>query len=241
MLKTQGRKSPEFVLFGTWDALYLVDRSVTDMEKESADQAAGWTTIQVYAMAAVCLVVGLAVGYLFRGSAPARPTGPQPVQAAQPADATPDGNAQAMPTLEQMKTMADKKAEPLLAQLKAEPKNADLLIQIGRIYQSTHQFKQAADYYDQSLEITPKNNAVRTELSSCLYYDGDVDGAIRELQTGLKNDPNDANALFNLGMIRWKGKNDKTGAIVAWRQLLRTHPNLDRKPIVEQMIAEAQK
>jgi cytochrome c-type biogenesis protein CcmH/NrfG len=209
------------------------------MANELGDRRAGWTTPQAYAMAAVCLAVGLGVGYLFRGSAPA-PKNAQPVQAMQPA-AAPSGDAHAMPTLEQMKTMADKKAEPLLTQLKTDPKNADLLIQVGRIYQATHQFKQAADYYDQSLQIAPKNTAVRTELSSCRYYDGDVDGAIRELETGLKNDPMDANSLFNLGMIRWKGKNDKTGAIAAWQQLLKTHPKLDRKPVVEQMIAEAQK
>jgi cytochrome c-type biogenesis protein CcmH/NrfG len=209
------------------------------MANELGEHRANWTTPQVYAMAAVCLVVGLAVGYLFRGSAPA-PQAAQSVQVEQPA-AAPSGDAHSMPTLEQMKAMADKKAEPLLAKLKTDPKNADLLIQTGQIYQATHQFKQAADYYEQSLQITPKNTAVRTELSSCLYYDGDIDGAIRELQTGLKNDPSDANSLFNLGMIRWKGKNDKTGAIAAWQELLKTHPNLDRKPIVEQMIAEAKK
>ena len=40
----------------------------------------GWKTPQVYAMAGICLVVGLALGYLFRGSA-SRPA--QAVQAAQ--------------------------------------------------------------------------------------------------------------------------------------------------------------
>jgi len=56
----------------------------------------------------------------------------------------------------------------------------------------------------------------------------------------LKYAPRDANSLFNLGMIRWKAKNDAAGAVAAWQELLRTNPNLDRKPIVEQMIAEAQ-
>jgi cytochrome c-type biogenesis protein CcmH/NrfG len=41
-------------------------------------------------------------------------------------------------------------------------------------------------------------------------------------------------------MIRWKGKNDPTGAIAAWQELLKTNPKLDRRPVVEQMIAEAQ-
>src|SRR5439155_13853820 len=76
----------------------LWDRSVPDMANELGDRRAGWTTPQVYAMAAVCLAVGLGVGYLFRGSAPG-PKNAQPVQAMQPA-AAPSGDAHAMPTLE---------------------------------------------------------------------------------------------------------------------------------------------
>ena len=56
------------------------------------------------------------------------------------------------PTLDQMKQMADKQAEPLLAKLKDDPKNADLLAQLGAIYFSAHQFKQATDYWGKSLE-----------------------------------------------------------------------------------------
>jgi len=77
-------------------------------------------------------------------------------------------------------------------------------------------------------------------MASCLYYTGDVDGALGQLQQSLKYEPRDANSLFNLGMIRWKGKNDPTGAIAAWQELLKTNPKLDRRPVVEQMIAEAQ-
>ena len=87
------------------------------------------------------------------------------------------GNHQPV-TLDQMKRMADKQAEPLIAKLKDDPKNADLLSQIGKIYFSTHQFKDAADYLNKALEIKPKDNPTRTLLASCLYYDGDVDGAL---------------------------------------------------------------
>jgi len=41
------------------------------------------------------------------------------------------------------------------------------------------------------------------------------------------------------GVIRWKGKKDASGHR-RWKQLLKTNPNLDKKPIVERMIAEAQ-
>jgi cytochrome c-type biogenesis protein CcmH/NrfG len=106
-------------------------------------------------------------------------------------------------------------------------------------YKSAHQFKDAAAYFDRALQVDPQNVAVRTEMASCLYYDGDVDGALAQLDEALKISPKDANSLFNLGVIRWKGKNDAAGAIHAWQELLQTNPNLDRKPIVERMIAEA--
>src|ERR1035438_2298421 len=113
------------------------------------------------------------------------------------------------------------------AQLKDDPKNADLMIQLGNIYYATHQFKEAADYFGKSLEVKPKNTAIRTELASCLYYAGDVDGALRQLSQETTDDPKDANSLFNLGMIRWKGKNDSKGALAAWAQLLKANPQLE--------------
>jgi cytochrome c-type biogenesis protein CcmH/NrfG len=196
-----------------------------------------WQTKQVYVMAAVCLIVGLAVGYLIRGSggvpaAVATPASPHTSQGATPAQ---------MPTLDQMKHMADKQAEPLLAQLKTNSNNAALLIQIGDVYKSAHQFKEAADYYGKSLEIDPKNVAVRTDMASCIFYSGDADGALAQLDQSLKYDPNDANTLFNVGMIKWRGKKDSTGALTAWQELLAKNPNLDsqKKAAVEKLIAEA--
>ncbi|MGC2193180.1 MAG: tetratricopeptide repeat protein [Terriglobales bacterium] len=196
-----------------------------------------WQPKVVYGMATACLILGLSVGYLLRGSgshaATANPTNPATVSP------HPVGGPAQMPTLEQMKQMADKKAEPLLEQLKKDPKNKDLLLRVAYFYKSAHQFKEAAGYFDQSLQLDPKNVAARTEKASCLYYDGDVEGALAELQQSLKVNPKDANALFNLGMIRLKGKQDPAGAIAAWQELLKTNPGLDKKPIVEQMIAEA--
>jgi cytochrome c-type biogenesis protein CcmH/NrfG len=200
-----------------------------------------WQTKQVYAMAAVCLLVGLAIGFLFRGSqSPARSVAQ--VGSTQPAAvAGPVGGK--MPSMEDMKGMADKKAAPLLEKLKSDPKNSDLLFQTGNIYKATHQFKEAGVYYEKSLQVDPKNIAVRTELASCLYYDGDVDGAISQLQQSLNYDPKDANSLFNLGVIKWQGKQDGPGALTAWRELLKSNPQLsaDRKAAVQKLMADAQK
>jgi cytochrome c-type biogenesis protein CcmH/NrfG len=143
-----------------------------------------------------------------------------------------------MPSLEEMKRMADKQAEPLLAKLKDDPNNANLLNQVGTVYRATHQFQAAAQYYQKALDIDPKNVGARTDLASCLYYTGDVDGAIAQLKRSLTYEPEHAGTLFNLGLIEWQGKADAKDAIAAWERLLKTHPDYERKNAVEQLIAE---
>ena len=196
-----------------------------------------WKPAVVYGMASACLLLGLAAGYLLRGSAStARATTIANSSAATSLSPSPQGQ---MPTLDQMKRMADKQVAPLVEKLQKDPKNKDVLLRVAYFYKSAHQFKEAANYFNQALALDEKNVAVRTELASCLYYGGDVDGALAQLEQSVRLSPKDANSLFNLGMIRWKGKKDAAGAIRAWQQLLASNPKLDRKPVVERMIAEA--
>lgn len=202
-----------------------------------------WKPVQTYTMAAICLVIGVAAGYLVRGSASSAPAVASAASvvvsapAAEPASNPHAGMAkQGMPSLEEMKQMADKQAQSLLAKLKDDPKNADLLNQIGSIYRVTHQFSAAAEYYQKSLDIDPKNVGARTDLASCLYYTGDSDGAIAQLRESLKYDPNHAGTLFNLGMIEWQGKGDSKAAIATWERLLKLHPDYAQKDAVLHLI-----
>jgi cytochrome c-type biogenesis protein CcmH/NrfG len=146
-----------------------------------------------------------------------------------------------MPSLDQMKHMAEKKAEPVLEKLDKDPSNAGLLVQVADIYVQAHQFKDAADYYQRSLKVDPGNSGVRSDLASVLYYQGDVEGALAQLQQALQRDPKNASALFNLGMIRWQGKQDANGAVAAWEELMKSNPKLsaDRKAAVQKLIAQA--
>ena len=206
---------------------------MADNSESSATSAApGWTPRQVGLLAAVCLVLGLAGGYFL-------PAGKAANATHAPAAATAPNAPHPLPTMEQMKALADAKAAPLLEKLKTTPNDATLLAQLGAIYSANHQFKEAAQYFDKSLKLDPKNVPNRVALASCLYYGGDVDSALVQLDQALKYDPKDTNSLFDVGVMRWKGKNDAAGAIAAWQQLLKVHPDLDRRPIVEKMIVEA--
>ena len=209
------------------------------IEKPAPASNPGLPTKQVFVLAIGCLIVGLVIGYVFPGGASttglARTNGfaPRP----NTSGSLPSGHPTM--TLEQMKQMADIQASALVERSKADPKNAALLIQIAGIYQASHQFKEAATYFERALQLDPKNVAARTQMASCLFYSDDLDGALAQLNRALKYNPKDVNALFNLGMIKYRGKKDAPGAIAAWEQLLSSNPDLDRRPIVEQMIAEA--
>lgn len=197
-----------------------------------------WSAVQTYTLAIVCLVIGVAIGYLVRGSAAA------PTAAAQPtvtqAEAAPAGmGQQKMPTLEDMKRMADKQAGPLLDKLKSDPKDVQTLNKTALTYKSAHQFGEAITYFQKALAIDPKNVPIRTDMASCMYYTGDVDGAIAQLEKSLTYDPKHAGTLMNLGIIKWKGKDDVNGAITAWQTLLKADPNFPQKDRIESLIAEA--
>jgi cytochrome c-type biogenesis protein CcmH/NrfG len=218
----------------------MTNQGMTNQSMTSRGPGSPWYAKQVGVMAVIFLVVGLAIGYLFRGSqSPAVMAQPAIAAKAQPSASSSGGH---LPSLGEMKLMADKKAAPFMEKLKGDPTNGALLVQVGNIYQSAHQFKEAIGYYGKALQLDPKNIALRTQLASCLYYDGDADRAIAQLEEGLRYDPRDANALFNLGMIKWQGKQDNKGAVAVWKQLLKSNPQLsaERKATVQKLMADVQ-
>jgi len=195
---------------------------------------------RVYAMAAICLGVGLAVGYLIRteiaNPAPATPIAKAAVTSPHTGAMTQSGH---MPSLAEMHQIAGQQAAPLLAKLKKDPNNSALLMQIGAVYHSAHLFKDAATYYGMAVQLDPKNVDAHTKLAISLFRSGDTDPAIAELNRALSLDPKNPNALFNLGMIRLQGKNDPKGALASWQKLLKLNPQLDpeRKAQVQKLIA----
>jgi cytochrome c-type biogenesis protein CcmH/NrfG len=205
---------------------------MADPKKRAAGEQ--WTSLQAYALAVVCLMIGVAGGWFVRGSQSST-TPPSEM-----ANTTALSEA-AQPTLEQMKRMADKQAEPLRSQLKTDPNNAELLANIGNIYYDTHQFQAAIDYYQRSLQIKPDNASVRTDMGTAYWYSDNADAAITEFKRALADEPNKPNALFNLGMVLWQGKVDVGGALLAWQKLLDTNPNYENKGKLLDLMAQVRK
>lgn len=197
-----------------------------------------WTSTQAYVLSVICLLVGVAVGYLVRGSAPSTDNTTQ-ARAAAPETALASAQG-TQPTLEQLRQMADTQAQPLLKQLESDPKNSALLYQIGNFYYDAQQYSEAVKYYEQSLKIDPRARDVRTDMATAYHLMGQPDRAIQEYDAVLKIDGKHANALFNEGMVKWQDKKDLNGAIASWKRLLEVHPDYAQRDNVEKLIAQAE-
>jgi cytochrome c-type biogenesis protein CcmH/NrfG len=195
-----------------------------------------WTSVQVYTLSAICLLVGLAVGFLFRGSkATQTPTAAVQGTRGNPAGALPPNAAQ--PSEQDMKRMADKQVAPLLAQLKSNPNDAATLIKIADYYMMAQQYPDATTYYEKGVQVKPTPEAY-TSLGSAYFYSGSGEKAIDALNKALKIDPNYPDALYNLGVLKWQVRGDTKGAIECWEQLKKTHLDDQRRAQVDKMIAK---
>ena len=137
--------------------------------------------------------------------------------------------------------MADKQAAPLIEQSAREPNNPELLAKIGNIYYDTQQYPVAIDYYQRALKFKPAEASIRTDMATAYWYTGAADLAIAEFNHALADEPNKPNALFNLGVVQWRGKMDIDGAMATWQRLLDTNPNYEGKQKVVELMAQVRK
>jgi cytochrome c-type biogenesis protein CcmH/NrfG len=208
-----------------------------------------FTSVQAYTLAVITLVIGIAVGYFARGSAPtATANVPESAQTAMTPQPPAMGGGNMGPgqlpgsTPQQQAAspeMLAKAAEPLLAQLKTNPDNFNVLVQLGNLYYDGQNFPQAIDYYEKALKVQPNNPDVRTDLGTSYWYNGDPDKALANFQKSLAIRPNHAGTLFNVGIVEWQGKKDPKAAIVAWEKLLQTNPDYPQKDQVQMLIERA--
>ena len=211
---------------------------MADINRETSGQQ--WTSAQAYVFAVICLLLGIAGGWLIRGSQSSGAAPAEPANASAPAMGSANVGAQT-PTPADLQKMADAQAGPLIDKLKADATNEGLLENIGNIYYDAQQFQAAIEYYQRALKVQPANTGVRTDMATAYWYTGNADTAIAEFQKSLTYDPNKANTLFNLGVVEWQGKMDVDKAVAAWQKLLDTNPNYEAKDKVLELMAQAKK
>jgi tetratricopeptide (TPR) repeat protein len=207
------------------------------MTESGRTQVMSWTLQNAIILAVVCLLVGIAGGWMLGG-----------LQTPSATDTALNGNAGApvgqaggapqMSAAERAQQMADSQAAPMIEKLKATPNDAELLTSIGNTYYDAKLYAIAIDYYGRALKQKPADVSVRTDMATAYWYMDNADTAIEEYNKALGYEPTSPNALFNRGLVKWKGKSDPAGALADWDKLLKTNPNYEGKEDVLKKIAE---
>jgi cytochrome c-type biogenesis protein CcmH/NrfG len=209
-------------------------KSVRSQLTSSSGGNGAWTGRQAYLLAVFCLLLGVALGYLFRGSASTATAQAAASTTTQPGSVDvqqqPDANAQAL---------LAQAAAPLLEAVNRDPKDFDSYVKLGNLFYDGKEFPQAIQYYERAVLIHPDNPDVRTDMGTAYWYTGNAEKALAAMETSLKYRPGHPQTLFNLGWVRWQGKQDPKGAIDAWQQLLKANPDYPQRQQVEQDIAKA--
>ena len=204
------------------------------MPKDSlptASPTSSWTSREAYMLALICLMCGLALGYVARAPSTTVAT----ATATSPADASEASGVNFCPP----SANSDLSAAPLLAALKADPKNADLLIHLGNLYDDNRDYQHAIEYYQRALEQRPSDVNVRTDMGTCYLYSSQPEKAIAEYRRALSYNPTHPQTLFNLGVALSETSKDYAGAIASWEKLLKTNPDYPGKPRVTSLIEQA--
>ena len=155
---------------------------------------------------------GLLVGWII-GSQQAAPA-----PAAAPAAAATAAPAQTAPALDEARASA------LRATADRDPRDAETRIQLGNLYFDAERFEEATRWYEQAVQIAPKNVNASTDLGITYYYTNQPDRALAQFDRSLAIDPNHSKTLLNVGIVRAFGKQDLEGAAKAFQRVLDVAP-----------------
>ncbi len=197
-----------------------------------------WTRPRAMMLLVICLVAGIAGGWLLRGWQKPSATGSVTAASISTTAVSGKGSSPQMAGAPRLEDMADAKAAPLLNKLKTNPDDPALLTSLGNVYYDAQQYPDAIPFYKRALAIRPADAAVRTDMGTAYWYMGNADLAIAEFDRALTYAPDSPNTLFNRGLVRWKGKKDGPGAIADWNHLLAANPNYEGKEQISKMMAE---
>ena len=122
-------------------------------------------------------------------------------------------------------------------QLKQDPNNAQLNVQMGNMLFDGQKYEEAIPYYSKALELEPGNPDVIVDLGVCYFNMDDFSKAKESFQQALVEDPNHVNALYNLGVVSVRLK-EMDVLMDAWSKLVEIAPGSPQAAQASQILDE---
>ena len=133
--------------------------------------------------------------------------------------------------------VARQKLSDLEAAVAKEPKNADLLVQLGNTAYDVEDWKKAVESYERALKLRDADPNVLTDLGVAYRNIGNVDKALAMFTQASAKDPNHWPAQFNLAIVYGIDKGDTKKALEILAKLRKEHPEI---PALDRLMEELQ-
>ena len=127
-------------------------------------------------------------------------------------------------------------ASALRATIEKNSADADSRVKLGDLYFDAERFAEAAQWYEDSLRVDPKNVNASTDLGIAYYYLNQPDRALEQFDRSLDIDPKHTKTLLNIGIVRAFGKQDLEGAAKAWQQVIEIAPGSNEARMATQAL-----
>jgi tetratricopeptide (TPR) repeat protein len=161
---------------------------------------------------------GLLVGWILGTQQAPRDTS-MPARAAQAATAAP---AQEAPAPKPVDPQRVRTLETAASSAATDPAPR---IELANLYFDAEHYPEAIRWYEQALQLDPKNVSVSTDLGVSYYYTNQPDRALAQFDRSLAVDPSHTKTLLNQGIVRAFGKQDLKGASESWQRVVSLSPD----------------
>lgn len=128
--------------------------------------------------------------------------------------------------------------QALQNQLKSNPNDVGLLIQLGNTYFDANMPVESIEAYERSLALSPGNPNVLTDLGVMYRRNGQPDIALEKFRAAAAADPAHPQSRMNVGIVLLYDKNDPVGARAAFQEYLKVVPSGPQADQVRGLIAQ---
>jgi cytochrome c-type biogenesis protein CcmH/NrfG len=107
----------------------------------------------------------------------------------------------------------------------ADPRDAGSWLKLGHAYFDINRHADAINAYKEYLELKPGSADVWTDMGVMHRRGGNPQEALRCFEQAIALDPKHRQSRFNKGVVLIHDLKDTEGAIKAWEELLKIHPD----------------
>jgi cytochrome c-type biogenesis protein CcmH/NrfG len=156
------------------------------------------------------------------------------IDASAPLTDSPTGaSASAAPAVDQAQVAA------LMKKIAADPKDAKSLRDLGNIYYTASDFKNAVTFYDKVVVVNPKDDDAWVAVGAAAFNLGDTEKAKDAWRTAIEVNPKNPEAHYDLGFAYLAQKTpDNEAAKAEWQKVVDLDPTSDWAKDAQSMLSE---